>query len=67
MSMSDFQDNAPVQLKPIKACAQIIAERDRYREALEAFLDPEMYGWSVSEEVRNHVRRALGIEPVPIK
>lgn len=33
--MSDFQDNAPVQLKPIKACAQIIADRDRYREALE--------------------------------
>lgn len=33
--MSDFQDNAPVQLKPIKACAQIIAARDRYREALE--------------------------------
>lgn len=33
--MSDFQDNAPVQLKPIKACAQIIAERDRYRQGFD--------------------------------
>lgn len=45
----------------------LLRERDSYLDALEAFLDPERYGWSVSEEVRNHVRRALGIPPVPIK
>lgn len=46
-------------------------DRDKAIEELEAslnaFLDPEVYGWAVTEEVRNHVRRALGIEPVPIK
>lgn len=46
-------------------------DRDKAIEELEAalsaFLDPEAYGWTVTEEVRNHVRRALGIPPVPIK
>lgn len=28
---------------------------------LKNLLDPEMYGWAVTEEVRNEARRLLGI------
>lgn len=60
--MSDFQDNAPVQLKPIKACAQIIAERDRYREALAQV----MHRHERTDEVTEMIcKRALYPETFP--
>lgn len=33
-------------------------------EFIESLLDPEMFGYAVSAEVRDEARRVLGIEPV---
>lgn len=67
--MSDFQDNAPVQLKPMKACAQIIAERDQLRAALEFYAREEHWETNLGgdgigaahDDQGSRARAALGL------
>jgi hypothetical protein len=47
----------------LKAAAlrQAMADNDQLRAFARCFLDPEMYGHTVTAEIRNAARRALGI------
>lgn len=66
MNDNDIENLAAMdELESIKSYIRDIhSENDRYKSFINSLLNPEEYGYAVSNEVRDAARIALGMEPV---